>query len=112
MVKSIRRRPKGRLIRPIASASLAPATGSFLAAGSRLIGVKGENTTSPTYDFVVQMNVWTGGVNSVIEWKYCGIPNGVMKDLTKDYPFPATTNAATTAFGNVSYQIISGTMFH
>ncbi len=111
MVKNNRKRTNGRVIRPLASATVAPGSSSFLASGSRLMGIRGENTTSPTYDFVISMTTWDNiaSATRTVEWKYCGIPNGVYRNLTKDYPYPATTSTTSAGAGSIAYQIISGT---
>jgi hypothetical protein len=100
----------GRKYYPLASGNIAPATTVTLASGSRLISVKGENTTSPTYDFVVQMYFWqVSGSVAQVSRKYCGYRNGTTVNLEVDWPLPATTSATPANLGAYQINLTSGT---
>ncbi len=64
---------------------------------SRLLKAQGENTTSPTYDFTVDVEMYNGSATVTTSTRYVGIRNGQTVDLLKDFPmFANITTTATT----------------
>ncbi len=101
---------RGRCYLPLNSFSVAPASADNISAGSRLHSVRGENSTSPTFDFVVRISVGTGASSAIAHsYKFSGYPNGSVVNLLKIIPYIATVTTAGPELGKVLVEVISGT---
>ncbi len=96
-----------RVIQQLASDSLAPATETFLPAGTRLWQITVENSNSPTADFVVLEKVY-GAAASYVARKFVGVRNGAPVKLYKDYK-ATNVNATPSVRGDYAISIIAGT---
>ncbi len=98
--------------RILAEQSVSTASTLVLPEGARLLYVKGECDTSPTYDFDVIMYNYGVGTSGVVQTsvRYAGTPNGRRVDLFRDWPQIATRGSLNpTSAGQLTIVVGAGT---